>query len=70
MTIKRYGHLCPTRVTSSHLAINPATYTSECNSTSSGRHNLSSWKTSPISPNLWGTWLDHLCVFSVTRRIF
>ena len=26
MTIKRHGHLCPTRVTSLQLAINPATY--------------------------------------------
>jgi len=40
MTIKRRGHLCPTRVTSLQLAINPATYTSDCDSTSSGRHNL------------------------------
>jgi len=40
MTIKRHGHLCPTRVTSLQLAINPATYTSDCDSTSSGRHNL------------------------------
>ena len=40
MTIKRHGHLCPTRVTSSQLAISPATYTSDCHSTSSGRHNL------------------------------
>ena len=40
MTIKRHGHLCPTRVTSLQLAINPATYTSDCVSTSSGRHNL------------------------------
>jgi len=40
MTIKRHGHLCPTRVTSSQLAINPATYTSDCDSTSSVRHNL------------------------------
>ena len=36
MTIKRHGHLCPTRVTSSQLAISPATYTSDCDSTSSG----------------------------------
>ena len=40
MTIKCHGHLCPTRVTSLQLAINPATYTSDCDSTSSGRHNL------------------------------
>ena len=40
MTIKRHGHLCPTRVTSLQLDINPATYTSDCDSTSSGRHNL------------------------------
>jgi len=40
MTIKRHGHLCPTRVTSLQLAINPATYISDCDSTSSGRHNL------------------------------
>jgi len=40
MTIKRHGHLCPTRVTSLQLAINPATYTSDCVSTSTGRHNL------------------------------
>jgi len=40
MTIKPHGHLCPTRVTSLQLAINPATYTSDCDSTSSGRHNL------------------------------
>jgi len=40
MTIKRHGHLCPTRVTSSQLAITPATYTSDCDSTSSGRHNI------------------------------
>ena len=40
MTIKRHGHLFPTRVTSSQLAISPATYTSDCDSTSSGRHNL------------------------------
>ena len=40
MTIKRHGHLCATRVTSSQLAINPATYTSDCDSTFSGRHNL------------------------------
>jgi len=40
MTIKRHGHLCPTRVTSSQLTISPATYTSDCDSTSSGRHNL------------------------------
>ena len=40
MTIKRHGHLCPTRVTSSQLAITPSTYTSDCDSTSSGRHNL------------------------------
>jgi len=40
MTIKRPGHLCPTRVSSLQLAINPATYTSDCDSTSSGRHNL------------------------------
>jgi len=40
MTIKRHGHLCPTRVTSLQVAINPATYTSDCDSTSSGRHNL------------------------------
>jgi len=40
MTIKRHGHLCPTRVTSSQLAISPATFTSDCVSTSSGRHNL------------------------------
>jgi len=40
MTIKRRGHLCPTRVTSSQLAISPATYTSDCDSTSSSRHNL------------------------------
>jgi len=40
MTIKRHGHLCPTRVTSSQLAIAPATYTSDCDSTFSGRHNL------------------------------
>jgi len=40
MTIKHHGHLCPTRVTSLQLAINPATYTSDCDSTSSGRHNL------------------------------
>jgi len=40
MTIKRHGHLCPTRVTSSQLAISPATYTLDCDSTSSGRHNL------------------------------
>jgi len=40
MTIKRHGHLCLTRVTSLQLAINPTTYTSDCNSTSSGRHNL------------------------------
>ena len=38
MTIKRHGHLCPTRVASLQLA-NPATYTSDCVSTSSGRHN-------------------------------
>jgi len=40
MTIKRHGHLCPTRVTSLLVAINLATYTSDCDSTSSGRHNL------------------------------
>jgi len=40
MTIKRHGHLYPTRVTSSQLAISTATYTSECDSTSGGRHNL------------------------------
>ena len=40
MTIKRHGHLCPTRVTFLQLAINPATYTLDCASTSSGRHNL------------------------------
>jgi len=40
MKIKRHGHLCPTRVTSSQLAISPATYTSDCDSTSNGRHNL------------------------------
>ena len=40
MTIKRHGHLCPTRVTSLQLAINPATHTSDCISMSSGRHNL------------------------------
>jgi len=40
MTIKRHGHLCPTRVTSLQLAINPGTYTSDCDSTSSVRHNL------------------------------
>jgi len=40
MTVKRHGHLCPTRVTSSQLAINPATYTSDCDSTSSGGLNL------------------------------
>jgi len=40
MTVKRHGHLCPTRVTSSQLAIIPATYTLDCDSTSSGRHNL------------------------------
>jgi len=40
MTIKRHGHLCPTRVTSLQLVINPATYTSDCDITSSGRHNL------------------------------
>ena len=39
MTIKRHGQLCPTRVTSLQLAINPTTYTSDCDSTSSGRHN-------------------------------
>ena len=44
MTIKRHGHLCPTRVTSLQLAINSATYTSDCNSTSSGRHKPSPWK--------------------------
>jgi len=40
MTIKPHGHLCPTRVTSSQLAISPATYTSDCDSTSSGRYIL------------------------------
>ena len=40
MTIKHHGHLCPTRVTTLQLAINPATYTSDCDSTSSGRHYL------------------------------
>jgi len=40
MTIKRHGYLCLTRVTSVQLAINPATYTSDCVSTSSGQHNL------------------------------
>ena len=40
MTIKRHGHLCATRATSLQLAINPATYTSDCVSTSGGRHNL------------------------------
>ena len=40
MTIKHHGHFCPTRVTSLQLAINPVTYTSDCVSTSSGRHNL------------------------------
>jgi len=41
MTIRHDGHLCPTeRVTSLQLAINPPTYTSDCDSTSSGRHNL------------------------------
>jgi len=40
MTIKRHGHLCPKRITSLQLVINPATYTSDCDSTSSGRHNL------------------------------
>ena len=40
MTIKRHGHLCPARVTSLQVAINPATYTSDCDSTSSSRHNL------------------------------
>jgi len=34
MTIKCHGHLCPTRVTYSQLAISPATYTSDCDSTS------------------------------------
>jgi len=40
LTIKRHGHLCPLRVTSLQLAINPATYTSDCDSTSGGRNNL------------------------------
>ena len=40
MTIKRHGHLCLTRVTSSQLAISPATYKSDCDNTSSGQHNL------------------------------
>jgi len=40
MTIKRHGHLCSTRVTSLQLAINPATYISDDDSTSSGRRNL------------------------------
>jgi len=40
MTIKCHGHLCLTKVTSSQLAISLATYTSDCNSTSSSRHNL------------------------------
>ena len=61
MKIKRHGHLCPTRVTSLQLAINPATYTSDCDSTSSGRHTFN-METS-ISCNLWGTWLDNLCFF-------
>jgi len=40
MTIKRHSNLCRTRVTSLQLAINPATNTLYCDSTSSGRHNL------------------------------
>ena len=40
MTIKGHGHLCSSRVTSLQLAINPATYTLDCDRTSSGRHNL------------------------------
>ena len=44
MTIKRYGGLCKTREPLHSLVINPATCTSDCDSTSCGWHNLSVWK--------------------------
>jgi len=41
-----------------NLVINPATCTSNCDSTSCGQHNVSSCKPcQSISANLWGTWL-------------
>ena len=38
-------------------------YTLDCDSTSSGRHNLHFTMETSISRSLWGTWLDNLCVF-------
>jgi len=40
MTIKHHGHYARQEQPLYNLAINPVAYTSDCDSTSRGRHNL------------------------------
>ena len=54
MTIKRHGHLCPTRVTSSQLAKTPATYIHWTATARLAVDTTFTMETS-ISHNLWGT---------------
>ena len=55
MTIKRHGHLCPTRVTSLQLAINPATYSIHRTATARLAVDTTFTMETSISHNLWGT---------------